>query len=120
MAICSSHKASHVARKLLEGVFKPETLNHCTLTGMRARAQGPERQSREVICLDFVGRNAIVGNAPLYINLKLNTNFFVLHFSEFSRELAKERNWTEQTVEYVERSMSQRICEIKRSNQHNL
>lgn len=62
MALCSSHRASHLARKLLEGVFKPETLINCTLTGMPARAQGKERQNRNVIALDFNGRTAIIGN----------------------------------------------------------
>lgn len=61
-SIGASCRASHLARRLMEGVFKPEVLLNATLTGQTARAQGKERQNQKVVCLDELGKNAIIGN----------------------------------------------------------
>lgn len=50
-AICSSSLVSHLARRLLEGVFKHEALLKSTFTGQSARVQGRERQQENVECL---------------------------------------------------------------------
>ncbi|XP_075151180.1 uncharacterized protein LOC142225289 [Haematobia irritans] len=93
MALGTSHKASHVARKLLEGVFKRNVLKKATLTGQPPRAQGLERQLEPVFALNYRAREAIV---------------------DFSFRVAKERNWEPQSKKDVERAMSQRLGEIKR------
>lgn len=62
MAIGSSAFPSHLARKILDGVFKTEALVKCTLTGIAPRAQGKARQEQYVEQLNLRGRHAIVGN----------------------------------------------------------
>ncbi|XP_075160369.1 uncharacterized protein LOC142237066 [Haematobia irritans] len=93
MALGTSHKSSHVARKLLEGVFKIDILKKATLTGQPPRAQGLERQLEPVVALNYKAREAII---------------------DFSFRVAKERNWEQQSKKDVERAMSQRLGEIKR------
>lgn len=116
MALGSSHLATHLARKLLEGVFKPEALLNCTLTGQVARSQGKERQNRKVIPMDLAGRNAIIGK--FFVQIKVvSLNLFSIVFSEFSIDHAHKRNWITRSVQQVERSMSQRIGEIKRNSE---
>jgi len=61
-AIGSSHRASHIARKLLEGVFKEEALMKCTFTGQSPRSLGKERQREEVFCLHDLAKNTIIGS----------------------------------------------------------
>lgn len=61
MALGSSTKPTHLARKLLEGVFTLQTLLASTLTGMSPRAQGKERQQQNVMALDIQARLAIIG-----------------------------------------------------------
>lgn len=56
-----SFKASHLVRRLLEGVFKPEALLQSTVSGRAPRAQGKERQSQHVDPLNVTARNAIIG-----------------------------------------------------------
>ncbi|XP_075162647.1 uncharacterized protein LOC142235280 [Haematobia irritans] len=53
MALGTSHKASHVARKLLEGVFKRNVLKKATLTEQPPRAQGLETQLEPVFALNY-------------------------------------------------------------------
>ena len=60
-AVGSSHRASHLARKLLEGVFKEEALIKCTFTGQAPRSLGKERQLEEVFCLHNLAKNTIIG-----------------------------------------------------------
>lgn len=60
-AVGSSHRASHMARKLLEGVFKEEALLKCTFSGQAPRCLGKERQMEEVFCLDDAAKYVIIG-----------------------------------------------------------
>lgn len=60
-ALGNSKAVTHVARRLLQGVFKEEKLLQCTLTGQSPRAQGKERQKEDVECLDRRAKNAIIG-----------------------------------------------------------
>ncbi|KAM0734809.1 hypothetical protein ACS0PU_011628 [Formica fusca] len=92
-AIGSSHKASHVARKLLEGVFHESALLHCTYTGQAPRAMGITNEKGMVSCLHNKTKNTIL---------------------TFAKDLAKQRGWMEQTDEKIRQAMSQRLGEIKR------
>ena len=56
----SSHQSTHIARKLLEGVFKHESLLKCTLTGQATRTSGKDQQI-EVSSLHEAARDAIIG-----------------------------------------------------------
>lgn len=58
IACNGAKKATHLLRRLL-GVFKPEALLSCTLTGTPRRAQGKERQSVQYFCLNIEGKTAI-------------------------------------------------------------
>ncbi|XP_075149979.1 uncharacterized protein LOC142224055 [Haematobia irritans] len=93
MALSSTQKASRIARKLLEGVFKKDFLLKATLTGQSPRAQGLERQQEPVIPLCYKARAAII---------------------DFSIRLAQQRGWEPQNLKEIERAMSQRLGEIKR------
>ncbi|XP_075159527.1 uncharacterized protein LOC142232748 [Haematobia irritans] len=93
MALGSSHKSTHVARKLLEGVFKKSVLTQATLTGQPARAQGLQKQLEPVVALSYKARETII---------------------DFSIAVAKLRGWDPQTRREIERAMSQRLGEIKR------
>ncbi|XP_011883712.1 PREDICTED: uncharacterized protein LOC105570870 [Vollenhovia emeryi] len=61
LALGSSHRASHIARRLLEGVFKQEILIKCTFTGQTPRSLGKERLTEEMFCLHDRAKNAIIG-----------------------------------------------------------
>lgn len=52
---------THVARRLIQGVYTPEAIIKGTLTGQQPRAQGAERQKEDVLCLDQKARKAIIG-----------------------------------------------------------
>lgn len=67
-------KESVLARRLLDGVIKPEVIAVSTLSGRAARAQGPERQKKKVKILHPGAVAAIKGNT--------NTCSF-LPFNEF-------------------------------------
>lgn len=67
MALSTSHRSSHIARKLLDGIVKKEYLLKSTLTGRPARAQGTDRQQVEVIPINYKARKAIVGKTYLRI-----------------------------------------------------
>lgn len=60
-ALGNSKAVTHLARRLIVGVFKEEKLLQCTFTGQAPRAQGKERQKETVECLDLRARNAIIG-----------------------------------------------------------
>lgn len=62
MTILSAKKVTSVVRRLMEGVFNPEKIKNCTLTGQAPRAQGKERQKKIYDCLDPTAINAIIGN----------------------------------------------------------
>lgn len=57
----ASHKASHLVRRLLQEVFKPEIILKSTVSGRTPRAQGKERQCESVIPLNSTAKNAIIG-----------------------------------------------------------
>lgn len=65
----ASQKASHIARRLITGVFKPEAIKRCTLTGQTPRSLGRQRLYDKVDCLHVVARNTIIGN-----------RYFILYF----------------------------------------
>lgn len=58
----SSTIASHLARRLLEGIFKQEAILKSTFSGQSPRAQGRERQQENVECLHNQAKQAIIGN----------------------------------------------------------
>lgn len=61
-ALANSHRSSHIARRLLIGVFKKEAFINCTLSGQNPRSQGKDKQNVELSCLHPFAINAIVGN----------------------------------------------------------
>lgn len=60
-ALGNSKAVTHIARRLITGVFKEEKLLQCTLSGQPPRAQGKERQKQKVESLDLGAKNAIIG-----------------------------------------------------------
>ncbi|KAH0534868.1 hypothetical protein KQX54_009434 [Cotesia glomerata] len=87
-ALGASHKATHLARRLLEGVFKYEALMGCTLTG-----QAPRGTSKKLIVkpLDQRAKDAIV---------------------DFSMRIATEKNWPSQNRGTIFKEMSQKLTEL--------
>lgn len=81
MAMGSSHRATHVARKLIEGVFRRESVLHLTLSGLPARAQGKQRQNVRVFMMNLTARNAIV---------------------DYAQKLSRRRKWIYQSTLEVE------------------
>lgn len=59
IACNGSKKAAHLLRRQLEGVFKPEALLKCTLTGQSPKAQGKERLAGKYCCLNINGKKNI-------------------------------------------------------------
>ncbi|XP_011689957.1 PREDICTED: protein diaphanous homolog 1-like [Wasmannia auropunctata] len=57
----SLHRATHVARKLLKGVFQKEALLKCTFSGQSPRHMGKDHQILDVSCLHDVAKHAIIG-----------------------------------------------------------
>lgn len=72
----SSHRATYVARKLIEGVFRKELHLHLTLSGLPARAQSKEHQNVKVSMMNLTARNAIVGKLTLF-----QQNIYIFFFS---------------------------------------
>lgn len=63
-----SFLASHVARRLMSGVFKNEILLKCIFTGTAPRAHGKEKQLQPVQGLDSTAREVILSKfSSLYI-----------------------------------------------------
>lgn len=120
-----SSSATHVARRLLEGVFKNEAILKCTFTGQPARAQR-EKRFIAVQTLDGNAKDEIIGKFIfIYKNKiciskskKIYLPFVIVIynrlFTEFSMALAKEKKWNFQTRKEVQTSLTQRIGEIKR------
>lgn len=52
--------ATHVARRLIDGIFIPEAVLQCTFTGNAPRAHGKARQSEKVQCLNSAAKDAIL------------------------------------------------------------
>ncbi|XP_034945908.1 RNA polymerase II subunit 5-mediating protein homolog isoform X1 [Chelonus insularis] len=69
-AIGGSRKASHIARRLIEGVFKPHALSKCTFTGQSVRSQGRERLQQTTYCLDGTAKKNIQKKKRLSWGLK--------------------------------------------------
>lgn len=57
----SASRASHLARRLTEGVFKTEAILECTLSGQAPKAQGEERRIKKYKCFNVQARKAIIG-----------------------------------------------------------
>ncbi|XP_067217140.1 uncharacterized protein [Linepithema humile] len=97
-AIGNSHRSSQIARRLLTGVFKKETLINCTLTGQTPRSQGKDRQNLKISYLHPFAIKAIV---------------------DFSIEYGAKHGWIIQTKKDLHRAITQRIGEIKREARNN-
>lgn len=116
----ASHKASHVARRLISGVFKPEAIRRCTLTGQTPRTLGKERLNDKVDCLHVGARNAIIGKKELLFFRKSKLSMAggllknPLLFADYSRRLAEERGWKPQSIQELKHALSQRLGELKR------
>ncbi|XP_074097716.1 uncharacterized protein LOC141526578 [Cotesia typhae] len=99
-----SSQASHVARRLITGVFKPSGYLTSTFTGQAARAHKKlENPATAVKPLNEVARKEII---------------------DYALQLARVKNWTmngmPQTEKYIERAMSQKIGELKREHAETL
>ncbi|XP_065218740.1 uncharacterized protein DDB_G0284459-like [Planococcus citri] len=60
MALHASTQPEHLARRLLEGVFKTENVLDCTITGRSANAQGKARQAEKTTPLHPTAVAAII------------------------------------------------------------
>ncbi|KAK3924424.1 Halomucin [Frankliniella fusca] len=90
-ALAKSTNVCHIARRLLVGVFKPESLQSCTLTGQEWRASGDKSKSSEGLYRPAV--NAII---------------------EYARTAATARKWkVPKENSKIKHSMACRLCEIK-------
>lgn len=114
-ALSSSHKASHIARRLISGVFKPESLINCTFTGSSHR--GVHANKKEINCLNLPARNAIIGQYIFILQLLPLFPQFIQRcyfLADYSMNLARKKGWEMQSVKDLNRAMSQRLGEIKR------
>ncbi|KAK3926007.1 Heat shock 70 kDa protein 13 [Frankliniella fusca] len=59
-ALTNSSNVCHIARRLLVGVFKPEALQACTLTGQEWRAAPSPRKSQDISPLYQPAVDAII------------------------------------------------------------
>ncbi|CAH2085709.1 unnamed protein product [Euphydryas editha] len=98
LAAKSSSAATHVARKLLEGIFREETLIKCTISG-KPPPQGKQRQLLPVVPMHSRAKKAII---------------------EYSIQLAKKNKWTPRTLSQIETSIAQKLVEVKAKNRKNL
>ncbi|CAB3228511.1 unnamed protein product [Arctia plantaginis] len=88
-ALEASHKSTHLARRLLEGVFNHDAMMGCTLTGQAPRTK--DKKSAVVNPLDQQAKGAIV---------------------EFAMHTAVERKWPIQSRQIILKEMSQRSLNI--------
>ncbi len=72
MAKGSAKKVTHLARRLMEGVFKDDAIRRCTFTGQTPRAQGKLRQMENIISLDEKAKSAIIGKKHSKIMISFN------------------------------------------------
>ncbi|XP_036138740.1 uncharacterized protein LOC118644383 isoform X1 [Monomorium pharaonis] len=91
-ALGNSKAVTHLARRLIVGVFKKEKLLKCTLSGQPPRAQGKERQNEEIEGLDVRAKDAIIDYAIL---------------------MGESKNWNVPDRRVIERSMTQQIGRLK-------
>ncbi|KAK3915738.1 Putative BEN domain-containing protein B1 [Frankliniella fusca] len=90
-ALCGGTAVSHVARRLIEGVFKEESLINCTLSGQPYRVV--PGHPTEVEGLNAKAVNAII---------------------KYARATGKKRNWPKMKTSEIKVAMTQRLGEIKR------
>ncbi|KAH0560870.1 titin homolog [Cotesia glomerata] len=92
----ASKKATHIARRLIEGVFTHESLMKYTLTGQAPR--GKDTKSNVAIRpLNKRGKDAIL---------------------DFAIRYATTKNWPKQDSTVILKEMGQRITEYKRNHNH--
>ncbi|XP_074098859.1 uncharacterized protein LOC141527336 [Cotesia typhae] len=96
-----SSQATHVARRLITGVFKPSGYLTATYTGQAPRAHKSEKPALQIKPLNEIARNEIV---------------------DFALQLATNKGWKTRkgvphTRSEIERAMSQRVGELKRSHE---
>ncbi|XP_057320921.1 uncharacterized protein LOC130669307 [Microplitis mediator] len=89
----SGKQVTHIARRLIDGVFTKKAIASCTFTGQAPRAQGKERQIIPVSALDDAAKNAIID--------------FAIQKGESRQIKIPDRN-------VIVAQMSQRLGEIKR------
>ncbi|KAK3908849.1 Halomucin [Frankliniella fusca] len=91
-ALTKSTNVCHIARRLLVGVFKPEALQSCTLTGQEWRAGPSDRKSSDALYQP--GVDAII---------------------EYAKTAAIQRKWKVPKADTpIKHSMSCRLGELKR------
>lgn len=56
----SAYEVTHMARRLIEGIFTKEAITKSTFTGQSARVQGKTSQMMPVIALNDYTKNAII------------------------------------------------------------
>lgn len=126
---CAEKKETVLARRILDGVIKPEIIAVSTLSGKAPRAQGRERQKIAVKILHPEAVAAIKST----MNVKVITTYpftskkysynNLLIFLEFAHEWAEKyanKGWTTSTEEQVKQSLRTRIVEIKAERNANL
>lgn len=53
-------RASHLARRLIEGIFTDDAITYCTYSGQAPRAQGKERMLQKVYALDKATKESLI------------------------------------------------------------
>ncbi|KAH0567818.1 hypothetical protein KQX54_014430 [Cotesia glomerata] len=89
----SGKQVTHIARRLIDGVFSKKAIASCTFTDQAPRAQGKERQIIPVSALDDAAKNAIID--------------FAIQKGQSRQIKIPDRN-------VIVAQMSQRLGEIKR------
>lgn len=121
-----SCKASHLVRRLIEGVFKPQAILQSTVSGRTPRAQGKERQQQHVIPLNVTAKNAIIGNV---YNVRYTTvligvyhiqtyNKFQFYYVAYALEEAQKNHWIPQNASQLQQTIAQKIVELKREHRN--
>ncbi|XP_044011922.1 uncharacterized protein LOC122854950 [Aphidius gifuensis] len=86
-------KASHLARRLIEGIFTDDALMKCTYSGQPPRAQGKARMLEQVYSLD-----------------KQTKESFIL----FCQKYGATNGWAKHDDKKIIEAISQRLGEIKK------
>lgn len=99
----ASHKATHLARRLLTGVFKHDVLIKATFTGQAPRSLGKERLQERVVCLNLKARHAMIGEFQfsLLIVTYINECFQIIFMSILSPSFAMSYIQNKYRVRFV-------------------
>ncbi|XP_043288915.1 uncharacterized protein [Venturia canescens] len=103
-ALAMASQASHLARRLIVGVFKPSGYLNCTFTGQAARAhQNKPGNNQLVKPLNEIAKNEIL-------------NFAMMRAE---KKGWKNKDGLPQTEKEIRHAMSQKIGELKRKHEAN-